>query len=197
MARAYFRLFYDQYIPLVEALNDQERGRLFLGMMRYAREEWEPDLWGNERFVWPFIKEDIDRDKIAYLRKCAANAANGRKGGLKKQENLANATHASPAAAELTQAKEAEEAKQAEEANQAKESEYAQQGNQTEAKQAVPGRRRSEPQAGEGADFETHLSQFLRAQIRPEDLDFDRICAEARRDELEMQRKYGLRHGNF
>ena len=31
MARAYFRLFYDQYIPLVEALNDQERGRLFLG----------------------------------------------------------------------------------------------------------------------------------------------------------------------
>ena len=104
MARAYFRLFFDQYIPLVEALNDEERGRLFWGMMKYAQYEIYPQLPGNERFVWPFIKEDIDRDKLAYIRKCNTNAANGRKGGLKKQQNLANATQAK-------EAKESEEAK--------------------------------------------------------------------------------------
>ena len=44
MARAYFRLFYDQYIFLTSRLSNEEAGRLLLGMLRYLKEDVEPDL---------------------------------------------------------------------------------------------------------------------------------------------------------
>ena len=174
MARAYFRLFFDQYIPLVGGLTDAERGRLLWGMMRYARDGSEPGFTSNERYIWPFVKEDIDRDKLAYVRKCATNAENGRKGGLKKKQNLANATQA-------------EEAKEAEEANQANEADEAEQANKMnpeamESNQAAPVR--SVPGGVHISEEEFHRrwQEHLRSLIRPEDLDFDHICAEAARE---------------
>ena len=175
MARAYFRLFFDQYIPLVEGLTDAERGKLLWGMMRYARDGSEPDFKSNERYIWPFVREDIDRDKLAYVRKCAANAENGRKGGLKKQENLAKAS----------QAKEANEAEEAEKANQANEAEQAYEMNPEamESNQAAPilsvpgGVHISEE------EFHRRWQEHLRSLIRPVDLDFDHVCREADRCE--------------
>ena len=191
MARAYFRLFFDQYIPLVEGLTDAERGRLLWGMMRYARDGDDPDFMGNERYIWPFVREDIDRDKIAYIRKCARNAENGRKGGLKKQENLANATHCDREEAEAYQAEEANEAEESNQANQAEEAEEAKEANQankwnpesTQSNQAapvlsVPGGVHISEQ-----EFHRRWQEHLRNLIRPEDLDFDHVCREAKRYE--------------
>ena len=179
MARAYFRLFFDQYIPLVESLTDAERGRLLWGMMRYARDGSEPDFRGNERYVWPFVREDIDRDKIAYIRKCTANAENGRKGGLKKQENLANASQAK----EAKQAREAEEAKQANQAEEAEESKQAYEMNPEAKKsnQAVPVLSVPGGVHISGEEFERRFQEHLRSLIRPEDLDYDRICGQTDR----------------
>jgi len=85
MARAYFPLFFDQYISLVTNLNDEETGRLFRAMLFYAREGIELGLGPKESVVWPLIQRDIENSKQAYLRRCAANAANGRKGGRKSE----------------------------------------------------------------------------------------------------------------
>ena len=167
MARAYFRLFFDQYIPLVEALSDEERGRLFWGLMRYAQEERTPNFPGNERFVWPFIKEDIDRDKLAYIRKCNSNAENGRKGGVKKQENLAKASQAE----EAKQAKESKESEQAKKANQADESDYAKERNQQEAEAAFAVRPGPEASREEKIDFEKRFTDYIRSMMTPEELD--------------------------
>lgn len=177
MARAYFRLFFDQYIPLVEGLTDAERGRLLWGMMRYARDGSEPDFISNERYIWPFVREDIDRDKLAYVRKCATNAENGRKGGLKKQQNLANAT----------QAKEAKEAEQAEKSNEADEADEAEQAYEMnpeamESKQAAPVLSVPGGVHITQEEFHRRWQEHLRSLIRPEELDFDYICAEAERE---------------
>ena len=186
MARAYFRLFFDQYIPLVEALSDEERGRLFWGMMRYAQDERNPKLPGNERFVWPFIKEDIDRDKLAYVRKCAANAEKGRKGALKKQENSANVSQAE----EAKEAKEVNESKQAEQAD---ESDYAQERNQQEAESAFAVRPGPDASREEKIDFEKRFTDYIRSLMTPQDYDWDYICAEAAKDEAWMDAHYRRR----
>lgn len=114
MARAYFRLFYDQYLPLMTRLSFEEAGRLFVGTLRYLKEEAEPDLPGAERIVWPLLKEDIDRDKQAYALTCARNAANSKK----KQEKDVAADRL-PVGATGRQAKEAKESNQAKKSNQA------------------------------------------------------------------------------
>ena len=183
MARAYFRLFFDQYIPLMEALRDEERGRLFWGMMRYAQEESTPNLPGNERFVWPFIKEDIDRDKLAYARKCATNAENGRKGGLQKKQTLAKAG----------QAKEADQANESEQANQAEESDYAEEWNQQEADQVFAQRTGPDASREEKIDFNKRFTAYLSSLMTPQDYDWDHICAEAAKDEAWMDKHYGRR----
>ena len=61
MAREYVCL-YHSYLKSVEPLNDAERGRLFTACLTYSMTGAEPDLRGNERFVWPTIREQIDRD---------------------------------------------------------------------------------------------------------------------------------------
>ena len=66
-------------------LNDDEIGRLFLLMLRYARDGEEPtDFEGNEVFIWPTAKRDIDmaaeRNEI-----CRQNGLRG--GRPKSKEN--------------------------------------------------------------------------------------------------------------
>ena len=137
MARAYFRLFYDQYLPLMTRLSEAEAGRLFVGMMRYLKEDTEPDLPGAEGIIWPLLKEDIDRDRRAYEAKCAANVEAGRKSGEARRARAAEQTAAQSAekehrgtnvnersvnehtATEPNQAKESKESKKSNQAYQA------------------------------------------------------------------------------
>lgn len=78
MAREYVCL-YHSYLKSVEPLNDAERGRLFTACLTYSMTGAEPDLRGNERFVWPTIREQIDRDANKYSDFCKKQQENIRK----------------------------------------------------------------------------------------------------------------------
>ena len=78
MAREYVCL-YHSYLKSVEPLNDAERGRLFTACLTYSMTGAEPDLRGNERFVWPTIREQIDRDTKKYSDFCKKQQGNIRK----------------------------------------------------------------------------------------------------------------------
>lgn len=78
MSREYVCL-YHSYLKSVEPLNDAERGRLFTACLTYSMTGAEPDLRGNERFVWPTIREQIDRDSKKYSDFCKKQQENIRK----------------------------------------------------------------------------------------------------------------------
>ena len=74
---------YTDFAETMEALSDDERGRLFMSMLQYASTGEVGALSGAERFVWPIAKQNIDRAQ-AELEK---RAENGRKGGRPKKAN--------------------------------------------------------------------------------------------------------------
>lgn len=49
-------------------------------MLTYSTTGEIPEFEGNERYIWPTIQAQIDRDADAYQEKCAKNRANGAKG---------------------------------------------------------------------------------------------------------------------
>lgn len=67
---------YHSYLKSIEPLNDAERGRLFTALLEYSRTGAEPELRGNERYIFPTMKEQIDRDREKYEAKCATNSKN-------------------------------------------------------------------------------------------------------------------------
>lgn len=76
---------YSEYLETLKLLSDEELGRLVRGMLDYNNSECEPDLQGNERFLWATVKAKIDRDTAAYLERCQTNRENGSKGGRPKK----------------------------------------------------------------------------------------------------------------
>ena len=72
---------YHSYLKSIEPLNDAERGRLFTALLEYSITGAAPELRGNERYIFPAMKEQIDRDIAKYEAKCARNRENGAKGG--------------------------------------------------------------------------------------------------------------------
>ena len=70
MAENTYFLAYTSYIASVEQLNDEECGRLFRALLLYAADSTLPDLPGNEKFIFPQIKYQIDRDRDNYRKKC-------------------------------------------------------------------------------------------------------------------------------
>ena len=70
-------------------MNDTELGVLFRAMIKYAKNEEEPEFENKTlALVFSFVKNAIDRDKTAYDVRCKKNAENGKKGGKKKDENI-------------------------------------------------------------------------------------------------------------
>lgn len=61
----YIKLFID-YLDAIEPLGDAERGRLFTSLLVYARTGEAPQLGGNERFLFPMMRAQIDRDRPKY-----------------------------------------------------------------------------------------------------------------------------------
>lgn len=80
MAREYF-CAYHSLLESLTPYGDAELGRLFRACLQYSMTGEEPDLRGNERFIWPTLKQGIDRDRAAYGAKCESNQRNGLKGG--------------------------------------------------------------------------------------------------------------------
>lgn len=80
MAKVYVAAYFS-YADLLKELTEAERGRLFSALLEYGETGAEPELWGNERFVWPAIKGQIDRDNANYTKVVERNRNNGAKGG--------------------------------------------------------------------------------------------------------------------
>lgn len=80
MANEYLKLWMS-YADYFQPLGDAEVGRLVLGMMKYKSTGVEPEFSGNERFVWPAIRRDIDEAKAAQERFEEKQRDNGKKGG--------------------------------------------------------------------------------------------------------------------
>ena len=89
MAKNYIMLHYD-FNEATQSLSDAECGRLVKAMLAYARDGEVPEaaLVGNERFLFPTFRLQLDRDSRAYETRVLQNAINGRKGGRpRKDEN--------------------------------------------------------------------------------------------------------------
>ena len=67
---------YHSYLEAISPLNDEERGRLFTALLLYSKTGECPHLTGNERFIFPSMKGQIDRDHQKYEAKCARNRDN-------------------------------------------------------------------------------------------------------------------------
>ena len=78
---------YASYIKTLEPFNDAQRGRIMTAMLDYAVNGSEPKFSGSERFIWPTIKDRIDRDIAAYIARTEKNRANGAKGGRPKKQS--------------------------------------------------------------------------------------------------------------
>lgn len=76
----YVKAYYD-WLDVMEALSDGERGRLITAVLTYARDGVLPSLSGAERYVFPAIRSQIDRDMKSYQE----SVENGKKGGRPKK----------------------------------------------------------------------------------------------------------------
>lgn len=87
MAIEYFKA-YHSLLDAVEPLNDAEIGRLFVACLTYSMTGEVTELRGNERFVFPGVRSQIDRDKKGYEARCKINAENGAHGGRPKNQTV-------------------------------------------------------------------------------------------------------------
>lgn len=69
-----------------QALTDAEKGNLLLAMLRYAKDGKEPEMTGNERFLFPVLRGQIDRDIEAYDTLVSNGSRGGRPKTKKNQE---------------------------------------------------------------------------------------------------------------
>lgn len=81
MAGMNYVCLYISYLESLVPFSDEEIGRLVRAMLTYAATGEAPQFDGNERFVWPTLKAQIDRDEVAYRERCEKNRVNGAKGG--------------------------------------------------------------------------------------------------------------------
>lgn len=70
---------YHSYLKALEPLNMEERGRLFTRLLEYSATGDEKQITGNERFVYPMMRDQIDRDKARYQEKCSKQSQNAKK----------------------------------------------------------------------------------------------------------------------
>ena len=86
MADTYIKIW-DTYESYFEPLSAAEVGRLVLAMMKYKSSGTEPELNGNERYVWPAIKRDLDKDAEYIEGKRISGGSSS-----KRKQNEANAS---------------------------------------------------------------------------------------------------------
>lgn len=94
MSRCYIKAFFD-WIEQTAALEDDERGRLFVAILEYARSGIVLEMKGRESILFPVFKSQIDRDAEA----SAKQSENGKKGGrpkTKRNQTKPNETNEKP-----------------------------------------------------------------------------------------------------
>ena len=90
MAREFLPIFSD-WLQVTEELNAQEKGRLIDAMVMYAfGGDWQEQIKGNERYLFPAFKRQIDRgNEISEVR---AGARLGKKKQVETNENKSEQT---------------------------------------------------------------------------------------------------------
>lgn len=86
MEVTYIKVFID-LLDAMEPFGDAERGRLLTAMLEYAKTGEVPQLGGNERYLFPMIKAQLDRDREALQARARLNSENGKLGGRPKKAN--------------------------------------------------------------------------------------------------------------
>ena len=87
MERKYILVFFD-WIEVTAELSAEEKGRLVDALVLLARgEDWKSRVQGNERFVFPFLRNAVERS----LERSAARAAAGAKGGKQAKRDRVEA----------------------------------------------------------------------------------------------------------
>ena len=81
--RCYVKAYYD-WIEQTAALEDDEKGRLFVAILEYARSGEIPDTLGRESLLFPVFKAVVDRD----AQKSGTLAQNGAAGGRASKANV-------------------------------------------------------------------------------------------------------------
>ena len=92
MAGMNYVCLYVSYLESLAPFLDEEIGRMVRAMLIYTATGEIPLFDGNERFIWPTLKAQIDRDKAAYQERCEKNRANGAKGGRPKNQSVITKT---------------------------------------------------------------------------------------------------------
>ena len=87
MALEYVPVFWD-WIEVTGELNDQEKGRLIDAMVMYSRGgDWQDRIKGNERYLFPAFRQQIDRARAMSEKRSDAGAT----GGKQAQANASKA----------------------------------------------------------------------------------------------------------
>lgn len=81
MAGMNYVCLYISYSETLAPFSNEEIGKMVNAMLAYASTGEIPQFDGNERFIWPTLKAQIDRDEAAYQERCEKNRLNGAKGG--------------------------------------------------------------------------------------------------------------------
>ncbi len=87
MAREYFKVF-GSYLASIEPLSNEARGRLFTALLTYHITGEEPVLHGSEKYIFPTMKQNMDRDNKAYENVVNACHINGKKGGRPRKNEV-------------------------------------------------------------------------------------------------------------
>lgn len=81
MAQPYYPLYFN-WIEDTQELSDDEKGRLIDAIVLYARgDDWQDRIQGNEKYVFPLYKSQVERAK----KISAARAEAGSRGGYQTQ----------------------------------------------------------------------------------------------------------------
>lgn len=81
----YIKLFYE-WIDSTCTLAADEKGRLIDAMVLFARDGVEVDLPGNERFIFPMFRLQLERDRDSYARSREENARSRKEKDKEKEE---------------------------------------------------------------------------------------------------------------
>ena len=108
--RSYLKVYFD-FDERTDELNDSEKARLLLALLRYAQTGEKPVLTGNERFLFPTFKGEVDRDVAVYNVKVSNGNLGGRPAKKETDNNLTkpNETKAEPNETETPKKKNKEE----------------------------------------------------------------------------------------
>ena len=69
-----YACLYRSYREELEELTDEEVGRLIRCLLAYLMDEPLPELPGNERFLWPRLRSQHDRDAEHYESTCESRS---------------------------------------------------------------------------------------------------------------------------